>query len=665
MASESSSVVEIAPYPYRGLDGSSIRLIQIADDPTGREPIRCELTHHSLDTTPPPEYIAISYTWGDATDKGLIYVDGHKFPVPLSLWYALYHVRMWSGLEDAREDRGEQGIFRPKRPWLFWADAICINQVDSEEKNREIPRMKKIFGTAKEVFGWLGHRLPPGVGHDMLSEVMDKARDISRDAMIDQTAWIRLTVASEEELRIGLGIDDMQAFTDAVFAIANMPWFKRLWIIQEYAVATAGVALAIGPHIFDAPSFHTLLVLFAHRPQWFLQPVDLACSMMMGRIRERHAYHMGYLKNMDMSPLIALPETTNELDTFAQRLQGLLAQASLAPFESTKQHDMIYGIISMASPPDPMPPELAIDYSLPWSEVCRRYAKFLAERTGSISFLSRVRVAGLWPEGENTQDLPSWVPNFAAMSNIMNHASYYFIERDRYIGSKVTFSEDGSAMTLDAVVLGKPQAFTCRTDLAQRTRDLYDSKSGRSPPFIRAEAREFVHKILAVAADRQGKPLEEVLAGWIGAWEASVDRRFNDSEATSIQETYLEWVNGEGPDLLYLDQPLIAGKSFSERGRAVWRRLKNKTVIKNWLVTADGRGWIALFQEPILAEDTVMVLRGLPEFPALLREDPQKGGYRLLGMLVERVPLSSDAWEHTAKDFLGKGEYPWTRVTIV
>lgn len=61
-----------------------------------------------------------------------------------------------------------------------------------------------------------------------------------------------------------------------------------------------------------------------------------------------------------------------------------------APFEATQQHDMIYGLLGLVSTPSPIPSELSINYTEDWAEVCRRYARFIAERKGSVSFLTRM-----------------------------------------------------------------------------------------------------------------------------------------------------------------------------------------------------------------------------------------------------------------------------------
>lgn len=58
------------------------------------------------------DYIALSYVWGDVTDKISILLDGHRFPVTKGLHEALSHLR------DAFEMQ--------ERELHVWADAVCI-----------------------------------------------------------------------------------------------------------------------------------------------------------------------------------------------------------------------------------------------------------------------------------------------------------------------------------------------------------------------------------------------------------------------------------------------------------------------------------------------------------------------------------------------------------
>jgi hypothetical protein len=39
---------------------------------------------------------------------------------------------------------------------MLWADTICINQTDDQEKSLQVPLIAKIYGQAEEVLIWLG-----------------------------------------------------------------------------------------------------------------------------------------------------------------------------------------------------------------------------------------------------------------------------------------------------------------------------------------------------------------------------------------------------------------------------------------------------------------------------------------------------------------------------
>jgi Heterokaryon incompatibility protein (HET) len=43
-----------------------------------------------------------------------------------------------------------------KRQGYIWADAICINQIDTSEKTEQVPLMADIYERAELVLVWLG-----------------------------------------------------------------------------------------------------------------------------------------------------------------------------------------------------------------------------------------------------------------------------------------------------------------------------------------------------------------------------------------------------------------------------------------------------------------------------------------------------------------------------
>ena len=100
-------------------------------------PIRCELQVVSLDEN--PYYEVLSYVWGDPTSTKFIYVDEQRFYATVNLFDFLYSLR------HAEADR------------YLWADAICIDQSDEEEKSHQIGLMTKIYRQANEAHVWFGH----------------------------------------------------------------------------------------------------------------------------------------------------------------------------------------------------------------------------------------------------------------------------------------------------------------------------------------------------------------------------------------------------------------------------------------------------------------------------------------------------------------------------
>ena len=44
----------------------------------------------------------------------------------------------------------------PTKIVTLWVDALCINQEDYEEKNRQIPLMAMVYGAARAATIWLG-----------------------------------------------------------------------------------------------------------------------------------------------------------------------------------------------------------------------------------------------------------------------------------------------------------------------------------------------------------------------------------------------------------------------------------------------------------------------------------------------------------------------------
>ena len=130
----SSAPKEKLVYPPRRGD-RDIRLVQILPG-SQYSSVKCELTVASLDL--PPEYVVLSYRWGDATQNTWITYNGQRLDVTSNLINALRAFR--------QRDKAV----------TFSIDQICINQENVPERSNQVRLMRDIYTRAKSVSIWLG-----------------------------------------------------------------------------------------------------------------------------------------------------------------------------------------------------------------------------------------------------------------------------------------------------------------------------------------------------------------------------------------------------------------------------------------------------------------------------------------------------------------------------
>jgi hypothetical protein len=146
-------------------------------------------------------YIALSYVWGSPERCCDIYINGRLTKTTESAIDALKMLRS------------------PWKSKVVWIDAICIDQDDAADKERQIPYMADIYRKAAHVVVWLG-----------------RAEDGYLAIGLASTLWFRATLA--KEFGGATAIKDIhQDAWKALRAMLSSKWFQRVWIIQEAVVA--------------------------------------------------------------------------------------------------------------------------------------------------------------------------------------------------------------------------------------------------------------------------------------------------------------------------------------------------------------------------------------------------------------------------------------------
>lgn len=96
-----------------------VRLLQFQiNEPFAEGRLQCSLRYASFPNV--PQYTALSYHWGDPNKTVPILVNEVEVEVTINLE---------AGLRRLANDRVE----------YIWADALCINQLDTQEKSLQVP----------------------------------------------------------------------------------------------------------------------------------------------------------------------------------------------------------------------------------------------------------------------------------------------------------------------------------------------------------------------------------------------------------------------------------------------------------------------------------------------------------------------------------------------
>ncbi|EME83049.1 uncharacterized protein MYCFIDRAFT_137593, partial [Pseudocercospora fijiensis CIRAD86] len=167
---------------------NNIRLLKASEDD---DELSFSASQGSIDEA--PEYLAISYTWGDPTDLCSIRFDGQALTVRKNTLYAL------------------QQVTRQYPGYNIWIDAICINQRDIAEKSAQVNMMGIIYEKASQVVCCIGPA--------------DESSEYLHAWITTGMAWLRSRVGPDER-------DILQLFKH-YSTFRDRAYWSRLWILQE------------------------------------------------------------------------------------------------------------------------------------------------------------------------------------------------------------------------------------------------------------------------------------------------------------------------------------------------------------------------------------------------------------------------------------------------
>ncbi|KAI1385841.1 HET-domain-containing protein [Hypoxylon trugodes] len=197
-------------YKYEPLPKNSIRFIELDPDLKDGKP---QLKVLSCARDEAPEYISMSYCWGQDPESESIFLDDLPFAVRPNLFQLLLHLRY---------HRREYTEWR-----YFWIDAICIDQSNTAEKTEQVSRMETTYRNASTIAAWLG--VPPAernqerTGRDHISELSSPSLV---DEIFTSVYWSRMWIVQELILAKNIVL---------LYGHLRLPWKGMSGVLQAWS----------------------------------------------------------------------------------------------------------------------------------------------------------------------------------------------------------------------------------------------------------------------------------------------------------------------------------------------------------------------------------------------------------------------------------------------
>ncbi|KAK8017792.1 hypothetical protein PG993_014118 [Apiospora rasikravindrae] len=386
---------------------NEIRIFDLSPGKAG-DPITGRLRVVSLNRK--PRFDALSYVWGAPEPQTVITLrGGHSVSIGPNLHLALSDLR------------------RRWRPLKLWADALCINQQDDEEKGHQVPLMSRIFREARMMRAWLNQEIdakcPALRALRWLVENSLYKREVRATPCWSNTIKRRLHMLQEVESH------DWNFWKPVTDILENKYWF-RLWIQQELIISS-NVRFHIrkteiaGRHLLR---LHDKLLL-----SWLYESV-LDADHPGQRLPE--GYTLALLGGNQLVDGIKNFNSIIPLIFFVSKSIGL---------ETTKLPDLVYGCLALANSSEIS--TLRVDYALPISQVYTDVIRNHLVYWKNLDFM-------LFSSSRDCEEYPTWLPVPDRLPDFEVVMWGKRLELD-WLGIPASVSDDGLSLGVQACQLDK------------------------------------------------------------------------------------------------------------------------------------------------------------------------------------------------------------------
>ncbi|KAI2641286.1 heterokaryon incompatibility protein-domain-containing protein [Xylaria nigripes] len=346
-----------------------------------------------------PDYIGLSYVWGEETPTSFILVDGKTVPVRHNLKQALLSI-----------SKSDPEVY-------VWADAICINQQDDREKSSLVQHMGEIFANAKFVYAWLGpiesatedsstedlfnHLARLGSlfwkhagleGHRKLNE-----RRINLDVILAKTLDTLFDLFAPQHQE-GFPVEEYSAFSARSF-------WSRIWVLQEVYLAQNLYYICGHRRLVSQTVAGALILLETFQRHLIRSQGQLRDQIEANEQLAKFAF--GFPSLPEMHRLI-IYTSIYPLDVVSLRIAmtNFCVKELPTGSKATDPRDMIYGLMGFANHEEKA--YIQADYSKSVQETYASITRRMIQN-GFTDILAWAQ-----PKNKSIEDLPSWVPDYSS-----------------------------------------------------------------------------------------------------------------------------------------------------------------------------------------------------------------------------------------------------------
>ncbi|KAJ5659082.1 Heterokaryon incompatibility [Penicillium longicatenatum] len=350
-------------------------------------------------------YEALSYVWGNDSEKTPIQIDGRTLEITPNLRLALFNLR------------------EPNKSRTFWVDAICIRQDCIDERNQQVAFMDEIYRRARRTVVWLSDEVKgeTSAAISMLEALAEDAisRSHKRSSHGDGNGEVENIIHLNN---LPVSMIEKVDVTDPMFVrykndatamhILMSQWWYRAWTLQEILLASRAT-IVIGRYSID----------------WEHLRIGANHGLGLGIWTP---ISMGIMRDPILTPFLSLQtlrfkrQTQDPKEPPWRVLLELLFQCRFR--EASNPRDKIYSLLGLVTstglnpPMAPIPahPPLGIkpDYSSPVDTIYTYIARQMILVSNTLDVLSGCGNSPTIPALDPGYTLPSWVPDWSTVQPV-------------------------------------------------------------------------------------------------------------------------------------------------------------------------------------------------------------------------------------------------------